>query len=158
MEEELRGGKSTPNIVKIGNTVRRPSKESSIFVSEILKHLENKGCPYTPRFLGFDEKNREMYEYIEGVVPTDVGGTTIEQLETFMRMLKNIHDNTEELTGTGDVICHHDLSPCNVVFRGGIPISIIDWDSCFYGKRWEDLTYSVWSWINLGSHQRNTKI
>ena len=158
MEEELRGGKSTPNVVKVGNTVRRPSKESSIFVSEILKYLEKYGCPYTQRFLRFDDENREVYEYIEGVVPTDVGDTTIEQLEMFMKMLKNIHDITEKLTNDGKVICHHDLSPCNVVFRGGIPIAIIDWDCCSYGERWEDVTYSIWSWANIGNHQRDTKI
>ncbi|MDV0444921.1 hypothetical protein MmiAt1_04700 [Methanimicrococcus sp. At1] len=148
MGGNLKGGRSTQGVVKIGNTVRRPAKESSLFVSEMLTFLEEKGCPYSQRFIGFDEQGREVYEYIEGVVQTEVGEMTIAQLEEIMRILRTIHDTTAELTENGDVLCHHDASPCNIVFRNGVPVALIDWDKCSFGKRWEDIIFSMWSSIN----------
>ena len=39
---------------------------------------------------------------------------------------------------SGDVICHNDLGPFNVVFRRGRPTAIIDWDNASPGPRMLD--------------------
>jgi aminoglycoside phosphotransferase (APT) family kinase protein len=52
------------------------------------------------------------------------------------------------------VICHGDLSPCNVVFEGQHIKAIIDWDNIYIGNRWEDISYILWLWINIGSHHK----
>ena len=35
---------------------------------------------------------------------------------------------------------------------------IIDWDSVHPDERWQDLTYILWLWINIGDHRRNMNI
>ena len=59
-EVALKGGMSTPGVVRVGDTVRRPLKEKSPFVHDVLRHLERQGFDRVPRFLGIVEKGREM--------------------------------------------------------------------------------------------------
>lgn len=73
-EVALRGGISTPGVVRVGDTVRRPVKEKSAFVHDVLRHLELRGFDRVPRFLGIDEKGRAMLTYISGTVHSQVGG------------------------------------------------------------------------------------
>jgi len=53
-------------IVRIGDTVRRPVYPWSASVHLLLQHLSDVGFPYSPRFLGIDEENREVLTYLEG--------------------------------------------------------------------------------------------
>ena len=46
---------------------------------------------------------------------------------------------------------HHDLSPCNFVFRGEMPVAIIDFDAAAPGSRAYDLGYAAWLWLDIGS-------
>lgn len=159
MEEiKLTGGRSTEGVVRIGETVRRPHKETSDFANAVLLFLEQNRFPYSPKYLGSDEKGRDMYTYIPGFVPEEIGETTLPQLLEFIKMIRTFHDISTGFTGdTEKVLCHNDLSSCNTVFLKKKPIGIIDWDSVAYGERWEDITYILWLWINIGSHTRNTE-
>ena len=38
------------------------------------------------------------------------------------------------------------------------PVAIIDWDDVHPDERWQDLTYILWLWINIGSHRKNRNI
>ena len=151
----LKGGRTTPGVLRKGNVVYRPHKITSDFSNKILLFFEQNQIPYTQRFLGVDDSGRDMFAYINGYVPDEIGETTLEQLCLFMRIVKKIHDCSLKFTNTTQVICHNDLSPCNTVFLNNAPIAIIDWDSASIGERWEDLSYIVWLWINIGSHRRN---
>lgn len=64
-EEMLSGGNVT-SLYRLGDTVRRDMKEVSSKIHKVLKHLENKGFSYAPKFLGIDERNREILSFIEG--------------------------------------------------------------------------------------------
>ncbi len=154
-EIPLKGGRSTDGVVRVGDTLRRPHKQESEFVNSVLKYLEEQGYPYSQRYLGLDECSRDTFAFIEGYVPGEIGNTTLSQRCAFMKIVKNLHDVSSDFAPEGKVICHNDLSPCNTVFRNDIPVAIIDWDSAAFGERWEDLTYILWLWINIGSHQRN---
>ena len=55
-EEEVLTGGNVSNVYRSGNTVRRELKSGSHKIHRILKHLENKGFSYAPKFLGIDEK------------------------------------------------------------------------------------------------------
>jgi hypothetical protein len=51
----LSGGRLTPGIVRVGNTVRRPAKGNAAFVHD----LEDQGFPFASRFLGRDEPGKK---------------------------------------------------------------------------------------------------
>lgn len=153
-ELALFGGRSTEGVVRIDNTVRRPHKKESEFSNSFLSFLQESGFENSQRFLGRDDYGRDIFEYIVGFVPADIGNTTLNQLCEFMKIVRRFHDLSLRFTGTNQVVCHNDLSPCNTVFVDNKPVAIIDWDSACVGERWEDLTYILWLWINIGSHDR----
>lgn len=154
-EFTLSGGRSTDGVVRVGNTVRRPHKNESEFANSFLSFLWENGFSHSQRYIGRDEHGRDIFEYIKGFVPDDIGNTTLEQLCEFMKVVKNFHDLSLQFTHTNQVVCHNDLSPCNTVFVDDKPVAIIDWDSARIGERWEDLAYILWLWINIGSHARD---
>src|SRR5947209_20283111 len=63
-EIALLGGRLTPGIVQVGDTVRRPPKGNVAFVHDLLLFLEDQGFPFAPRFLGMDEQGREILSYL----------------------------------------------------------------------------------------------
>ncbi len=63
-EERLTGETSQAYIVlKILFGELKPGNEK---IHKLLQHLENKGFHYAPKFLGVDEKDREILSFIEG--------------------------------------------------------------------------------------------
>ena len=44
-ETALKGGMTTSGVVLVGDTVRRPVKKNSVFVHDVLRHLELRGLP-----------------------------------------------------------------------------------------------------------------
>ena len=156
-ESHLPGGRVTPGVVRVGNTVRRPSTPNSAFVRRLLTHLENVGFNGAPRSLGIDEQGRDILGYVEGWVPTELGWFDDDVLVAAARLIRRFHDATASFVGTGaaqsariDVVCHNDLSPCNFVFRDGVPISMIDFDTAAPGDRAYDLGYAAWLWLDIG--------
>ena len=68
----MKGGRTTAGIVRIGDTVRRPTNPNSPFVHKLLVHLEHAGFDAAPRFLGLDEEGREILSFREGRVPHEL--------------------------------------------------------------------------------------
>lgn len=147
------GGMTTPGVVRVGDTVRRPLKKESAFVHDVLRHLERQGFDRVPRFLGIDEKGREMLTYIPGTVPHGLGGFRKEQWLAAARLLRRFHDATvdSELKGECEVVCHGDPAPGNYVLRDGMPFALIDVDGAHPGKREEDVGYAAWMWLHIGT-------
>jgi thiamine kinase-like enzyme len=157
IEVALQGGRTTLGVVRIGDTVRRPVSKNGDFVHRVLRFFEKSNFEYAPRFLGIDKQGREILSYIEGTVPDDLGTTSDNQLFEFMKIVRRLHDLSKEFTKSNHlVVCHSDLSPCNVVFRDKVAIAIIDWDGAYIGEPWEDLAYICWLWINLACHTPRT--
>ena len=106
--------------------------------------------------MGIDENGRDSFSFVDGFVPDEIGFTTPEQLYKFMKIVRKLHDISLRFTNSPhQVLCHNDLSPCNTVFKNDTPVAVIDWDSVSIGERWQDLTYILWQWINIGNHKRN---
>lgn len=154
-EVVLKGGMSTPRPVRVGNTVRRPMKDTSAFVHGVLQHLELREFDHAPRFLGIDGKGRTMLTYISGTVPRQVGEFQKEQVLAAARLLKRFHDATadSDLKGESEVVCHGDPGPGNYVFRDGMPFALIDFDGARPGKRAEDVGYAAWRWLDIGNRK-----
>jgi hypothetical protein len=114
----LSGGRITSGVVRVGNTVRRPGNAASAIVRSLLRHLEMKGFTAVPRYLGTDERGRDILTYIPG----SVGKWQFYSDDTIRlagRLLRAFHDATtgSELLLGRPVMCHHDAGPNNFVFQ-----------------------------------------
>ena len=93
-ESLLAGGRTATEVVRIGNTVRRSVGPNSEFKHALLKLLEEKSFAHAPRFLGIDEKGREILTFMEGEVPHGEMSWTDDQLVKVVQMLKHmVNDN-----------------------------------------------------------------
>lgn len=166
MEEiPLTGGRTTTSVVRIGETVRRPLSPNSPFIHTLLHYLERAGFDGAPRFLGVDDKSREILSYQPGTVPSELGPYSDDQLITAAQLIRRYHDATIELARKHDteVICHHDLSPCNFVFINHVPRAIIDFDAAAPGSSISDVSYAAWMWLDIGNpaiepHEQNRRL
>ena len=61
----LHGGITNAGLVsRVGDTVRRPWRPTSPATHALLDHLERVGFDGAPRFLGVDDRGREILSYI----------------------------------------------------------------------------------------------
>ncbi|MGW7510125.1 phosphotransferase family protein [Streptomyces massasporeus] len=151
----LSGGRITPGVVKVGNTVRRPAAASSPFVAELLRHLHRQGFTGAPRHLGFDAAGREILSYLPGWVPARFQHWTDPQVAAVGSLLRALHDATRgsHLAGRRPVVCHHDPGPNNTVFSEGVPVAFIDFDTAARATPLEDRGYVAWTWCISYRHR-----
>lgn len=151
-EIPLSGGRLTPGVVRVGDTVRRPKGPSSPFVAALLAHLEQKGFHGAPRHLGTDESGRDVFEYLPGWVPARFRRWRDDTIAAAGALLRGLHDATRDspLKGAHPVVCHHDPGPNNAVFGDGVPVAFIDFDMAAPGDPLEDLGYAAWTWCVSG--------
>ncbi|AGZ42561.1 type 11 methyltransferase [Actinoplanes friuliensis DSM 7358] len=128
--------------VRVGDTVRKAPPPDPGFVRGLLTTFAGLGWAGAPRFLGTDEQGREVLSFVEGDVPS--GPVSDEALAAVARLVREFHDLT------GGVVCHHDLSPGNTVFRDGMPVAFIDWDLAGPGLPVQDLAHVCWQFVPLG--------
>ena len=153
-ETPLSGGRVTGGVVRVAGTVRRPVKPSSALVRTLLARLETQGLAIAPRYLGGDELGRETFSYLDGAVPDELdAGFDDATLAAAARLIRAFHDATagSPLAAGHEVVCHNDLSPCNTVFRDGVPFALIDFDDAAPGARLDDLGYALFLWLNIGT-------
>ncbi|WP_379138817.1 aminoglycoside phosphotransferase family protein [Paenibacillus sp. sgz500958] len=168
-EEVLTGG-NINQVVKVGDTVRREASYNP-YVYELLNHLEKAGYPYSPRYLGLDEKNREILTYLEGVVPgnkyPEIAGYmwSDEVLAELAKLLRSYHDATVGFIPTAksnneypvsalhEVVCHNDAALYNVVFTDKLPTGIIDFDMAGPGPRLWDIVYTLYTSVPLAEFE-----
>ena len=150
-ELPLMGGSSTPGVVRIGDTVRRPLKSDSEHIHRLLVHFEHCGFEGAPRFLGVDEHRRAILSFIDGFAPPHNGFELSEQgVQAGARLLRQVHDLTQgtEFADGGEVACHPNLSQPNFIFRDMIPVAIIDWDGTRPGSRLDNLADFLWAFVH----------
>jgi hypothetical protein len=142
---------STPGVVRVGETVRRPLNANSDYVHGLLLHLERCGFDGAPRYLGVDDRGREILTFIEGFAPPHNGfRLTEEAVRAGARLVRDVHDLTQgtPFAAGSEVACHLNLSQPNFVFRDMVPIAIIDWDSTRPGTRVENLGDFLWAFVH----------
>jgi hypothetical protein len=146
-EIPLTGGHNTTEVVRIGETVHRRRGWNAAFVTRTLIHLESAGYAHAPRHRGVDEFGRDVLTFIPGVT-SGPSGLAPGAWALGGRMLRELHDLTagHELAGERECVVHGDPGPFNAIFRAGLPVALIDWDSCAPGDRLDDLGYLAWTW------------
>ncbi|MEU8302654.1 aminoglycoside phosphotransferase family protein [Actinomadura sp. NPDC048955] len=146
-------------VVRVGDTVRRPMQPWTATVHALLGHLEAVGFPYAPRPLGIDEQGREVLTFIDGESGPQGWAKVVDDrgLSAFARLLRDYHDATVGFSPPeqsvwscgasalveGQVVCHGDFGPWNVVWRGDQPVGIIDWDFVHPAPRLSDVAYAL---------------
>jgi aminoglycoside phosphotransferase (APT) family kinase protein len=142
----------------------------SAAVFDLLHHLEREGFAGAPRALGFDEQGREILTYIEGEVaaqrqPGHPGGGDLpdyvwrdDVLVHLGALLRTYHDAAATFPWAGrewlletcqpvETICHNEVFPWNTVFREGVPVAFIDWDTAAPGPRAWEMGFVAWHWV-----------
>jgi Ser/Thr protein kinase RdoA (MazF antagonist) len=154
--------------VRIGDTVRRPTGPWTPAVHALLRHLDAVGFAESPRVVGIDERGREMLSYLEGETvgdaePWPVWTRSDATIAEAGDLLRRYHDAvasfvpppdaawrfTDRPLDAGEVICHNDCAPYNVVWRDGRIAGLIDWDVAGPGHPWQDLAFAAWQWVPL---------
>jgi len=150
-EVPLAGGISTPGVVRVGDTVRRPLKPDSDVVHALLAHLARCGFEGAPRYLGVDSRGRTILSFIEGFAPPHNGFRLSEQgVRAGARLVRTVHDLTQgtKFAAGSDVACHPNLSQPNFIFQDMIPVAIIDWDGTRPGARLANFGDFLWAFVH----------
>jgi hypothetical protein len=142
-------------IVRVGDTVRRPLAPDSTRIHALLEHFERARFDGAPRFLGIDDRGREIVSFIEGET-TPHNGLVLsdEAVRAGARLVRRVHDLTAgtDFAEDAEVACHPNLSQPNFVFREEIPVAIIDWDGTRPGTRVENFAAFVWAFVHPGMY------
>ncbi|MGH2628709.1 MAG: phosphotransferase [Anaerolineales bacterium] len=160
--------------VRVGQTVRRTAYSWSPAVLDLLQHLEHEAFAGAPRALGFDDEGREVLTFIEGEVgrgetfiPDQRGRFDIrlpdyvwhdDVLVHLGALIRAYHDAAATFPWTGrewcfeaqppvETVCHNELFLWNTVFRDGVPVAFIDWDTAAPGPRAWDLGLVACRWV-----------
>jgi Ser/Thr protein kinase RdoA (MazF antagonist) len=160
--------------VRVADTVRRPLGPHSPLVHAVLAHLQTVGFDGAPRFLGLDAQGREVLTFIEGEVagrPHPAWLADDARLVSVARLLRAYDDAMAgfappahllepvappELPGippepdaAPELIGHLDITPENVVFRGGEAVALIDFDLVRPATRVDEVVNLCLHWAPL---------
>jgi Phosphotransferase enzyme family len=155
-EQVLEGG-DVNVVVRIGDTVRRPTARWSPAVHALLRHFEHVEFEGAPRFLGIDDVGREILSYVEGEPGLSPVPPEDEVVVQLARLVRRMHDAQVGFSHpgpwfgdrVGPVVCFGDFFPPNVIFREGVPVALIDWDLATPGERADDLAALASWWAPL---------
>ena len=90
----LHGGLTNAGrVIRVGDTVRRPLSSAATWA--LLEHLERVGFDGAPRFLGVDDRGREVLSYVPGeaaIEPYADWALTDEALVSVAALLRHYHE------------------------------------------------------------------
>jgi len=171
-EERLEGGNTHAAIVRVGDTVRRPTGPWTPSVHALLRHLERSGFGGAPRVHGIDDQGREILDYVEGVVvhpDHDVlvlgDDSALVEIAGLVRAYHDAvsdfpltggpwHENGLDPVGPPELLCHNDLGSWNLVRRAAGDWAFIDWDLVGPGRRAWDISWALLSLVPLMPHRQ----
>src|ERR671934_617664 len=101
----LSGGLTNAGLIgRVGDTVRRPWRPTSPSTWALLAHLERVGFDGAPRFLGVDDRGREILSFIPGeaaIEPYPEWALTDEALVSVAELLRRYHDAAQSFDAAG---------------------------------------------------------
>jgi hypothetical protein len=161
----LGGTANRGQVVRVGDTVRRPQRATSPATHALLSHLADVGFDGAPRFLGVDEQAREVLSYVPGTAitpPYPAWALTDEALVSVAHLLRDYHRAVSTFSPAphlwppsppppfaGQLISHNDVNLDNVVFRDGRAVALIDFDLASPGSRVWDVACAARLWAPL---------
>lgn len=161
IEIPLTGGNSNASVVRIDNTVRRTIGRSSATVHRLLEFLQKQGFSHAPKFLGIDQKGREILSFIDGTCEISRSVWCSDMaIKSVATSLRDFHDITSRYPAQHDdnwafvypdrsqheVICHNDFGLYNLILNDDQCTGIIDFDLAGPGPRLRDIAYAAY-WL-----------
>jgi hypothetical protein len=160
----LHGGLTNAGrVTRVGNTVRRPRASAATWA--LLDHLERVGFDGAPRFLGVDDRGREMLSFIPGeavIEPYPEWALTDDALVSVAELLQRYHDAVASFDAGGrtwpdfvppqfrdGLVSHNDPNLDNVIFSGGVAVGLIDFDLASPGSAVWDVACAARLWAPL---------
>jgi hypothetical protein len=154
-EHILTGGNVAARVVRIGATVRKPVTIATSSVKDFLDFLHERGYSACPQHFGIDEQGRQSLEFVPGVIGNVGPSLSLLDLEKVGELIRQLHEiaacfpiptnaswDVPIGPDRGDLICHNDLAPWNLV-RNGDRWVFIDWDNSGPSSRLWDLSYAA---------------
>jgi phosphotransferase family enzyme len=165
-EVPLEGGLANHGeVVRVGDTVRRPQRRTSPATHALLRHLEDVGFDGAPRLLGVDDAGREVLSFIPGTAvtpPYPTWALTDAALVSVAHLVRDYHRAVSAFDPTslawpesppppfaGELVSHNDLNLDNIVFRDGRAVALIDFDLASPGSRAWDVAGAARLWAPL---------
>lgn len=166
-EERLAGGNTHGEVVRVGETVRRPTGPWTPGIHALLAHLEAHAYEGAPRVHGLDDEGREILTFVPGAVvwPDHFGLVASDSaLAEVAASIRSYHDAVASFegqdrfawsdrgadpSGPPEVICHNDFAPWNLVHGSDGSWTFIDWDLAAPGRRSWDLAWALLSFTPL---------
>lgn len=130
---------------EVGDTVRRRATGSSASVQQLLTHVAEAGFGGAPRCLGTGPDGSMVLSRLEGWVPADAEcwRLAVSELAPVGELLLSYRDcvvgfavgsgfvEGPQAVGSGQVVCHGDIAPCNTVFAKGRAGAFVAGDGVF---------------------------
>jgi hypothetical protein len=163
--QPLSGGTANRGlVVRVGDTVRRPTSPQWRATHALLDHLSAAGFDGAPRVLAADTVT-ETLTYIKGragVPPLPDDTLTDGALVSVAELLRRYHQAAASFDPAGyawsrpvparyrtGLVSHNDVHPANLVFRGGRAVALIDFDLAGPGSAAWDLAAAARSLVPL---------
>ena len=151
---------SEERAIIIDGVVRRATGYWTPAVHALLRHLKTTAfARYAPEVLGVDDDGHEFLSYIPGDCGADAWQHVVpdDGLRAFARFVRAYHDAVAAFVpaldavwalgvrrpAAGEIICHGDFGPWNVVWQSGRPIGLIDWDDAGPAPPMTDIAYAL---------------
>ncbi len=160
-EEKLAGGFAHPGqVVRVGDTVRRPPSKHRSAINALLDHVNATGLVEVPVPLGLDEQGRETFSFIAGdvpILPYPAWAVSDASLRSIAELLRRFHEVASSFEipawaewptdladpAGGDQVCHNDMCLENVVFREGQAVGLLDFDFAAPGRCMYDVAMTL---------------
>ena len=155
-------------VVRVGDTVRRPTAPCWPATHALLAHLAKVGFDGAPRVLAADA-TIETLTYIDGqaaVSPLAEDTLTDAALVSVADLLRRYHLAAASFDPAGyswprpiparfrtGLVSHNDVHPANLVFRDGRAVALIDFDLAGPGSAAWDFAAAARSWAPLQDDQ-----
>ena len=125
----------------------------------LLRHLDDAGFAASPRVIDVDD-DHETLSFLPGDSgPTGWARVVDERgLRETARLLRSYHDAVRDWSpppslrwyddtagggGPGELVCHGDFGPWNLVWDATTPVGILDWDYAAPGPPHDDVAYAL---------------
>ncbi|MCC3772489.1 phosphotransferase [Streptomyces sp. UNOC14_S4] len=164
-DEALVGGMVNVGAVfRRGELVERPAPRNARALHAHLLALKEHGFDAAPTPVGLTADGREQLTFIPGDValpPFPGWAMTKTALESVGSLLRRLHGTSAAVAVDthaewprdladpegGTMLCHNDVCPENVVFRGGRAVALIDFDRAAPGRPLWDVAMTARYWM-----------